>query len=651
MPGTEHPHLLFSKDEAEQLRSRLRKGRRSRVHLEHAVGCCEQFTHPSSPQFFDFTDRRSDYWHCRQGNFVIPARLLTLALTGWLADRPEFLRTAADAILAMVRGGVVDGLGDYTTWRKNPAHDAGKYFKTIGLLYDLLYQTMDDDERRTLVAHADETLLLAKENVVMATWSQIDNNRGGRFAAGLSVLGVAMEHAGGEQGELAATYANYGGLWVEKSLRHAFGRDGAPFEGPSYGTSHGLFLAVAAPVLARSGRRDCQGDARFGRIGDYLVQETVYSEGWVNNLNDCNKTFFPQIAYYAGVMHGRPACLWLWDQFGCNPAHPLALVHPEKVPDDFYEIPWYLLWPDDEAPEAAPPGQCGYPRAQHFRDRGVVSMRSGWEPDDLHVTMMSGMQMRTCHRQADQNQVTLYALGERFLIDTGYTATDSKTGEQLSGKPAEAHNAVLIGELAQSLAGLSSGEGWPVGRIESFVLGESNAYVLGDAREAYQPNGTIRRADRHIHTIWEPDLAPYVLWLDDIEADGQEHLYTLLLHTAPGNRFEWDGGRIAVHGSGQRLDIHLATSEPVTIREGRYGDQPRLHLEMRAVRARYLMLLHPRSADGAPAGFDVELTDDCVTATVRIDGRTARHRFDTRQRPAFSAGQAERYVEGPEWTG
>ena len=74
MSDAGHPHLLFSEEEAKELRSRLHQGRRSRVHLEHAVGCCQQFTDPSSPQFFDFRDRRSDYWHCREGNFHIHFR-------------------------------------------------------------------------------------------------------------------------------------------------------------------------------------------------------------------------------------------------------------------------------------------------------------------------------------------------------------------------------------------------------------------------------------------------------------------------------------------------------------------------------------------------------------------------------------------------
>ena len=47
---------------------------------------CEQMLDPGAEHYFDYRARRSAFWHSRRGNFVIPARLLTLALTGWVAS-------------------------------------------------------------------------------------------------------------------------------------------------------------------------------------------------------------------------------------------------------------------------------------------------------------------------------------------------------------------------------------------------------------------------------------------------------------------------------------------------------------------------------------------------------------------------------------
>jgi len=373
----------------------------------------------------------------------------------------------------------------------------------------------------------------------------------------------------------------------------------------------------------------------------------VYSQGWVNNLNDCNIGPHYQTPYIAGVLHDRPACLWLWDQFGCDPSHPLSITHPDYVPDDFSHISWLLLWPDDKAPEARPPEACRYPLARHFRDRGVVSVRSGWSADDLHVTMIAGEPVRTAHRQGDQTQVTLYALGERFLIDTGYRETDPQSGGQISGSAAEAHNLVLIDGEGQS--SFVSADGWPMGHIESFAAGEDHAYAMGDAGEAYSSKLVVRRAERHLHAVWREGLSPYVIWADDVEADGMPHRYTLMLHTALGNRFEWGDDRIVIHGQRSLLDIHLITSSPSAIHDERYGRHPRLHVEQTDERARFVMLLHPRRPEDAEAVFRCELGSDSIRAEVQLCGQKATHIFDTSERVEVLSGLPVCTVRGPIW--
>lgn len=648
MSNISHPFLLFTEVQAVELRQRLRNGPRSRIHLDYATNLCGQFVDSTSENYFDFRERKSDFWHNRQGNFEIPPRLLMLALTGWLAERPEFLETAAEAILTLIREDVVDHLGKYVSWRRDYGHDAGKYFKTVGLLYDLLYHVLDDDGRKTLVDHADETILIARENISNAS-RFIDNNRGSKFLVGLSVLGMAMEHAGGEQAELAATYADRCENWLEMGLRHAFGFDGAPFEGGSYASAHILYFATGAHIQAQSGRKDCRSDPRFARTADYYLHETVYSHGWTNNFNDCSEIDLPQFVYCAGVNYGRPACLWAWDRIGCNPDHPHAFIRKDRLPSDFdfSDAPWYLLWPDDLAPEAKPPSECGYPNSKHFRNRGLVSIRSGWMESDLHTSMMSGPQMRTAHRHSDQNHVTLYSLGELFLIDSGYSYTDPDTGESVSAAVPEAHNTILIDGEGQSY--FRNYNGWPVGQVESFVTGTDHAYVLGSAREAYRLRGALNRADRHLHAVWKEGVPTYAVWLDDVEADGEQHRYTLLLHTAADNRFEWHDGRIIIHGKENLLDIHLVTSSPAEIHEESYAGHPRLHIDVEDTRTRFAMLLHPRRQDESEVEFESELNEDSVVATVRLGDKTARHEFDTGPRPELYTGESVCYVNGPAW--
>jgi len=648
MTNTEHPYLLFRKDEAEELRARLQKGPRSQLHLAHAIACCEQFLDPSSEHFFDFLERKSDYWHSRLGNFVITGRLLTLALTGWLADRPEFLEAASQGFLTVVREGICDSLGDYALWRSGIGHDSGKYFLMASLLYDMLFHVMTEEERATIIDHADSNFDFAREKAREAR-QFIDNNRGSKYFVGLCIMGITFKELVARNRDYAALCANGSSIWLQMGLRHCVGRDGTLIEGPSYGLSHILHLAVAAHIIARCGYRDCRGDVRFGRAGDYAVQEMVYSQGWVNNLNDCGLGPLLPVPYVAGVTTDRPACLWLWDRFGCDRSNPLSPIHPDNLPADFSPVPWQLLWPDDDAPAPASPDECGYPNAKHFRDRGVVSIRSGWGSEDLHVTMISGEPVRTAHRQADQNQVTLYALGELFLIDTGYHETDPQTNEVLTGKVTEAHNLLLIDGEGQS--SFATADGWPMGHIESFVPGEGQAYALGDASEAYNSKLVVRRAERHVHAVWRAGIPPYVIWIDDLEADGRPHRYELMLHTAEGNRFEWNEGGILIHGRDNLLDIHLVASAPFEIYEESYGRHPRLHVEQTATRARFVMLLHPKRPGDPNATFSTELAEDTIRVEVGLGGRTATHVFDTGHRPTAFSGENIQTVEGPIWEG
>ncbi|MDP6503212.1 MAG: heparinase II/III family protein, partial [Planctomycetota bacterium] len=606
--------------------------------------CCEQFLNPEEEHFFDFAERKNNYWNDRQGNFIIAGRVLTLLLTGWLVDRAEFIEAAKDAFLTLIREGICDALGDYTEWRDGIGHDSGKYFAMTAFVYDMAHHLLTDDERILMIRHMEENCELARKNASHAS-RFLDNNRGSKYLLGVGIMGNAFKDAETSEKDYLEKCAGHSSIWIEMGLRYCVGRDGTLMEGASYGTSHFVHLALAAHIFARCGQRDARRDVRFGRAGDFIVHEMVYSQGWVNNFNDCsNRPLFPA-PYIAGVWADRPACLWVYDQMLNDPDHPMSPVNRECIPSDFSAVPWMLLWPDDKAVEAAPPDECGYPLARHFRDRGVVSMRSGWGPEDLHVSMISGEPVRTAHRQADHNQVTLYALGEQFLIDSGYHEEDPETGEQMDGKLAEAHNLVLVDGEGQSY--FHTVDGWPMGHIESFVQGPSHAYTMGDCAEAANSRQTIHRAERHIHAVWARDFPQYVLWLDDFEADNDEHEYTLLLHTAEGNRFEWETDRITISGKQHSLDIQLVTTNPATIHLESFGRHPRLHVTQQGKRVRFLMLLIPRRNDPKLTKLNSRLEEDSVAAEAEFREGKALHTFDTSERPQVFTGEDVMTVKGP----
>lgn len=602
----EHPYLLFDHKEAGELYERLKQGVRGRVFIKAALAQSHAFCDPASEHFFDFQERESDYWTSRMGQFKIPARLLTLAITGWICKEDKFLEFCKDALITLIKGNVIDNLGDYKTWRKNGQHDAGKFFATLGLLYDLLYPFFNAEEKKLVLETCKETLDISIDFFEDAS-KYVDNNRGNRYFSGRAILGCAIVHDFPDYA-FAKICADSGPLSVERGLRLAFGRDGEPYEGASYGTSNLEFFYLTAYILKRLGIRDCTNDRRFKNIGQYVLYETVTSgpqnedgvlnRGWLNTLNDASRVSVPDCLYLSALKSENPYYLWLWDRYALDPKNQKSNVHPNFIPSDFKDVPWKLLWPDDEAIESRDPNEANVPKTFYFRNRGIISSRSGWSELDLHATVFAGTNSLKGHRQADQGQVTFYAYGEHFLIDTGYVSPKliknvKKVAEGVNGVYPESHNLIAIDGKGQSHR-LDEFMGWPIAYLDDYKQSENHFEVTCDLREAYPHNSSLVEAKRYFSLSHTSDI-PHAVWIDKLNCDGREHLYSLYLHTARGNRFEIQDGLITIHGLQNSLDIHIKSKSKMSFFEDEYADHPRLRIDQHTICSEYIMLLHPWS--------------------------------------------------------
>lgn len=640
----EHPSLFFTQTEASELHERILKGNRSQRFLKYAIRLCESYLDSDHSDYFDFVKRESKFWHERNGNFIITHRLLTLGITGWLADRQDFLIIAKDAFVTIIREGVVDNLGKYKTWRKQGAHDAGKYFFLLATIYDWVYYILSEEEKGLIVSHAHECVSFSYKPGEQAT-NNLENNRGNRFFSGLYMLAHVFKSTAGPEKKRMEDISENPQYLLERFIRQSFGRDGEPYEGASYGPSNMHFFVLVALVFKKG-----WNDRRLTRIVEYIIQETVYSKGWVNNLNDCNKVLPSQILYYVAIRFKHPVALWLWDKFAMDEHSSMyVLGEGEKVMSDHSTVPWFLLWPDDQSVSPKSPTEMNYPFSRHFRDKGIVSMRTGFHSNDLHVTLASGPVTPRHHQQADQNQMTLYARGEEFLIDHGYTMENSpehlRAGLFMFKKIASEskyHNLIRIDDIEQSDQRLNNGYG--SGQILDFKRSNDYHYALADASEAY-PLKTAQRIERHILMSNISSENPYVICIDDVDYDNEEHLYELLLHTAMGNRFEVKEDKVMIHGKVNILDIHFASSSPIKIREGDNYEIPFLSISQKTLRARYVMLMHPRSVDGASAIFNADISDDCIKAEVQLNGRCHTHLFNTKERRDVDVDYLNGYID------
>jgi|GEM_PF-3404787 len=623
--------LLFSDEELPVIRQRL-KGPRGRKMLEHAIGYCQRYLDPSDSIYFDFQERRNDYWRQRNGVFFVPSHMCALALVGRIAERQDFLEAARDALLTVIENNLADQPDPakkhaprfYAGWRRNINHDAGKYFFTLGFLLHTLRDVLNPQQRKIIVEHANETMRTASEVYAEgATLQGLDNNRGGRFVTGLGVLAAAIEHEPGVDAALAKAIADQAPGLLEKMLRWSFGYDGESYEGNAYGPSALVFYLLCAEVHARCGRRDLRGDRRFTEFADFLAYEFINADRSFNNQNDCNTTMSVQALIWAGCRQRHPVALWLWDQtVGCDD-HPKCITSPNAHATDHSAVPWSLLWFDDEA-EAASPTASGYPLDKHFRERGFVAMRTGWEPDSLHTTIFSGRHGHTAHCHHDLNQVTLYALGERFIVDLGYWVEDPDTGEKQRGWPAEAHN--LVSMDSQFQRGRHTRD-WAEGYIQTFDHCNEYAYTVGEVSEAYEG---VSHCTRHLLLSRQPDTDPYAIWIDNVvpEKADVEHEYVLYLHTSPQNRFRIEDSTAVIQGPRAELDIHIPTPQAARMSTSSFGPYPRLEIAMRGKLGRFALLMHPRLAGQPHATADAQWMDDQVTMAVNLGNAEHHYHFD-----------------------
>lgn len=158
-------------------------------------------------------------------------------------------------------------------------------------------------------------------------------------------------------------------------------------------------------------------------------------------------------------------------------------------------VAWNLLWYD---PTVKPIQPTDLPRARHFKNQGIVIMRTGWEDDAAVVSLCcaplagqrcaerirNGEQISSSnygHAHADYNSFTLFARGNYFIIPPGYARRSSSFQNVVSVNGADF---VLNPSINV--------------RIVGFRTEKRFSYAVGDATEAFGVHLGVQRYRRHI---------------------------------------------------------------------------------------------------------------------------------------------------------
>lgn len=588
---------------------------------------CEAFRTPGHRAYLDFRERTQRIWRERTGIFTVIPTLDALATAYAFTGDAAHGDFAREAVLAVIEHGLADVKSlsygaPNSGWRRGPGHDKGKFAQCLSWVYDVCYDRFSPGDRARFAAYARECVELAKESRAFDQ-AQVANNRG---IAGLLVpffFALALEgDADGWDAEAAASQA---AIDIEKYLFLSFDQDGAPYEGPGY-AGRIAFAAFAAEILRRRGGPNLLTNNRFERFLEYLLYELLPGGVSAHDLND---TRIPN-GSVAGCLHllgsGRGDLLpWLARRLDLHPARLDPWLEGEDWEPGSFSLssflPFLIHWRDD-APVCTPE-ELGYSRSHAFPVRGVASMRSGWEADDLFASHFCGRQELYCHRQGDFNHVSLYALGEAFLIDAGYGhpwADASQPVDRWFGLTA-AHNAVLVDGMNQR--GVVAAPGWAEGELVEFQHQEDFDSSLGDASSCTGPDHRVRRALRRVALV-RGGPAPFLAVLDVVEKDGRPFLAECLWHTSPDHRVRIVAQGFVLEGRTHRCEALVLWPDPARLGLADSFGRPQVRVSVGAPVAEILTVFCPRrSGERAPRFTAAREAEGRFRITCEMDGKSS----------------------------
>ncbi len=212
-------------------------------------------------------------------------------------------------------------------------------------------------------------------------------------------------------------------------------------------------------------------------------------------------------------------------------------------PDDPYLRYAYSFGQEGEAPQ---------PTSRNFPWCGFMVMRTGWEPDGLHLVCDGGRDIGS-HNHKDQMNIVLSAYGSTLLCDNGYVGTGFHAPDRTHyiSHP-RGHNLLLVDQMnhtsnAPNGKYLVGWRAWGNAPIDNFWLsaeGYDYAETYYDRPYRSFEDGKWQSVDnakqqRRILFLKPPTGTPYWVVYDLVQPKGEptaaevEHNLQLLFHFTP----------------------------------------------------------------------------------------------------------------------
>ncbi|MCX5662262.1 MAG: hypothetical protein NTW19_21495 [Planctomycetota bacterium] len=351
-------------------------------------------------------------------------------------------------------------------------------------------------------------------------------------------------------------------LDYEAAIYCALGPEGYPAEDIGYGTLMLSRLLRIGTMLRRTGLFDpyvrIPRLKRFGRAMLHFVQPWGM---FLSNTGDHGDDFGGRDHALAGLatINHDPTLTWLlatlsypvldhdqWHRL--SPTFEADLGEGRRAPASAVCILGLA-----DAPAPVHPRDAGVPTAFVDRDRGIVSLRSGWGDDDTYV-YFDGSQRPTSaqgHAHDSAGHFCLSGAGEYFAVSPGRYGIDQ-----------DQHNVLLVdGKSGQTTDGQWRAS-WYQGRLTAYRPGALCDYAAADCSQ----QANCYWSYRHIGLVKGAGMPGYAWTVDDVNGTNDFREFWWTMYAAPGSVIETRERSAQVRGRQGKavLAVHFTIPTPDT---------------------------------------------------------------------------------------
>ncbi|MBB31418.1 MAG: hypothetical protein CME25_21230 [Gemmatimonadetes bacterium] len=587
--------------------------------LQHNLrALCDAHLEPGSSSYIDYEERESDYWLTRSGGRVIPKAIEQLAFGGILLDE-RYTLEACNILRTVVDNGIVEACGGYNygrpyhTWRDN-CLDAGVSSGLLGISLDLLKPSLSDTDQERCATYLIPFIDYLLDDTPDKEEAKPDWNMAAIGLVGLGLLALALRSYGVLDNDRFAQAIALSKRRCILFLEKGHDGEGSFYEGPAYGGATVHYLAPLAQGLAKIGDRELVDHPGWQLLVEGLAYELIPSTGRPNILNDCSDQFHVEWLALVAAEQKSGLAQWLWQSIDSPPRDGSLWKAPDNSWND--SVTRYLLYLDP-AVEPLSPDRSGLTASKHFKNRGLVDLRSGWKSDDFFLSFLCDVFPAGGHRQADRNHFSLHTLGESFAIDSGYALERlPDTTEVLRlGALGEAHNLPMImGEMQRR--GPTTTDG-----IKEVDLDSDFPFIESDAGDSYP---SADRFTRRALCLPNPrgELSSLII-VDRLVFDISDRaMLSWLLHTHQENALELERDKLTIRGRrvGNRCDVHIITPWPGRWKAEPFFDHPRIRYDWFFGSLFCIVAILPYRESEKPPEVSTEGNDDGCGLTISQNG-------------------------------